>query len=253
MGTNENINKINWQIDLLKSGHWNMLKRDYKAFWNHVKEINELFKTLSPLPRDERNDIWKRLNVICEDVKRQQNREVESAKYKSKNHRDYIFGEARTAELFHWPAPSVWDVNQVKDLGAILKKVGQYFTEHKVDMIYEHKQECYERLKEISEQHTLWWGDHKKKQLVRHEDFRTRVKNNIYKNQEKYNRAADTLRNMESNKYKLQDQISSAHSDSFRDRAYGWLSELEDKISKHKEFMQRIEEWINEDEKKLTE
>jgi len=49
----------------------------------------------------------------------------------------------------------------------------------------------------------------------------------------------------------LRDKISSAWNDDFRDRAYGWLSETEDKIRDIEDSIQRIEDWIREDEEKL--
>ena len=49
----------------------------------------------------------------------------------------------------------------------------------------------------------------------------------------------------------LKDKISSAYNDGWKDKAYGWLSELEDKISNTEDHLRRLEEWIREDEDKL--
>jgi len=36
----------------------NPSKRNYASFWAQVKEINNLFKTLKPLSRDDRAELW---------------------------------------------------------------------------------------------------------------------------------------------------------------------------------------------------
>jgi hypothetical protein len=54
----ENATKIERELDVLKSGHQGFLNRRYKEFWEHVKQIHELFKTLKPLHREDRERLW---------------------------------------------------------------------------------------------------------------------------------------------------------------------------------------------------
>ncbi len=65
-----NANKIENEINSLKSVHINTFKRDYKGFWTHVREINGLFISLKPFTKEARQRLWERFSSICEDVKR---------------------------------------------------------------------------------------------------------------------------------------------------------------------------------------
>lgn len=52
----------------------------YHDFWTHAKEIVEMFKTLKPLLKEDREQLWQRYQSICEDVKRRQNEEFEESR-----------------------------------------------------------------------------------------------------------------------------------------------------------------------------
>jgi hypothetical protein len=247
----QNAKRIESELDTLKGGHWRSpLQRDYRAFWAHVKEINELFKTLKPLDRNEIGRLREKMNNICENTKNKQQQEIDNRNHKSKQHRDWIIKQAESCR----PIQFIFiqsNVEEMKDAGRRLKEIGQYLSRYKEEMTYEDKAECFERIQDVRKAQDLWWDGHKQHRQQRADDFRDRVRANIDKNKEKYERAADALRKMNASADDLRDKISSAYNDNWRDKAYGWLSELEDKIRDTESHLRRLEEWIEEDERKL--
>jgi hypothetical protein len=246
-----NAKKIESELDLLKGGHWRSpLQRDYHAFWAHAKEINELFKTLKPLDKEERERLWEKMNTICNNTKTKQQSEVDSRKYKSKQHRDWIIKQAESCRPIQFLVIQS-NVEEMKDMGKRLKETGQYLSRYKEEMLHEDKAECFERIQDVRHAQDLWWDAHKGNRQQRADDFKDRVRANLEKNRERYDKTSEALRKMRASEDNLRDQINSAYNDNWRDKAYGWLSELEDKIRDTEAHLDRIEGWIREDEAKL--
>lgn len=252
----QNAKKISWELDKLDSGHKTLLNRDYHSFWAHVKEINELFKSLKPLDREEREKLWNRMNTICESWKGHQQREINNRNSKSGNHKSWIIKQAESCRPLETIIPFLSsNVAEVKDMGRRLRETGQYLSKYKLEMTHEDKSECFERIKEVQLAQDIWWDGYKSRTGQDRErkqgDFRDRVRANIDKNKERYAHSAEALRKMNASADDLRDKISSAYNDGWRDKAYGWLSELENKISNTEDHLKRLEEWIREDEDKL--
>ncbi len=143
----ENAKTLENEILDLSSGHWSLFERQYKEFWQHAREISNLFKTLKPLKKEDRQALWERFSSVCEETKYQQKSEHEERKRKSSQHRDYIIREAESARphtLLGFAPP---DVEDMKALGNVLKRASSMLSENKKEMFGEHKQECYERIK----------------------------------------------------------------------------------------------------------
>lgn len=247
----KNAEAIESAIQSLDNGHWNLFVRQYKEFWAHAREISGMFKNLKPLRREDRERLWAEFQSICDDVKRRQNEESENRQFKSAQHRNDILREAehaRPCSLFGFMPP---DVQEMKALGGVLRNASKMLSEYKHEMFGEHKQECFALIQEIREIHDIWWEELKRHRSRRQEEFQERVRANLEKNYERLRKAADALEHQRSHVNDLHDQISSAWSDDFRDRAYGWLSEAEDKIRDIESSISQIEDWIHEDEDKL--
>lgn len=252
----KNAKKIDWELDLLNNGHRTLLTREYRSFWAHVKEINELFKTLKPLSSDDRERLWTKMNTICESWKEHQQREINDRQHKSGQHKSWIIRQAESCRPLESFIPGLQsNVAEVKDMGKRLRETGQYLSKYKAEMTHEDKAECFERIKDVQHAQDVWWDGHKRINNEHREqkqnDFRDRVRANLDKNKERYEKCADALRKMNRSADDLRDKINSAYNDDWKDRAYGWLSELEDKISDTERHLRAIEEWIKEDEDKL--
>ncbi len=246
-----NAKTIAWDIDMLASGHWDMFKRKYKDFWEHAGQISKLFKTLKPILPADREKLWDKFSSICDDVKRKQNAEHESRIFKSKQHYNEIIrqiGRARVSTLFGFSPP---DIETMKALGQELREAGNMLSNHKTEMIGEHKQECFEEIRKMREIHDAWWEGLKKQKANKHEDFILRVRANIDRNYERHRKATHALESCRRSADDLREKIATAYNDDWRDKAYVWLSELEDKIRDIESSIERIEEWIKDDEDKL--
>ena len=246
-----NAEAIDSEIQALESGHWNLFNRVYKNFWAHAKRISEMFKTLKPLRKEDRERLWGKFNSVCEDVKRRQKSEHENRKIKSEQHRNSVLSEiesARPATLFGFLPP---DIAEMKALGQVLRKAGRMLSEHKSEMWGEHKQECFHRIQEIREIHDIWWEHLKGHKTQKHEDFQARVKANLERNYDRHRKATQALESCRRHADKLRDDIASAWNEDWKDKAYGWLSETDDKIRDIERSIEQIEEWIKEDEEKL--
>lgn len=246
-----NPKAIESAIQSLAAGHWDSFKRQYKEFWAHARQVSDMFKTLKPLRPEDRERLWEKFSSVCEEVKIKQHSEHDNRKFKSEQHRSDILREvesARPCSLFGLDPP---DVEEMKALGRLLRNAGSMLSKSKEEMFGEHKQECFERIQEIRRIHEAWWAELKHHRSNRQEEFQLRVRANLEKNRERHRKATDALRRMRSHADDLRDKIGSAWNDDFRDRAHVWLSETEDKIRDIEESIQRIEDWIREDEEKL--
>jgi hypothetical protein len=94
-----NAKTIEKEIDHPKIGHWNNFRRQYKEFWDHAKEISNLFKTLKPILKEDRERLWERFSSVCDETKRTQNREREARKNDSRQKRDLV--ESKIKEAYY--------------------------------------------------------------------------------------------------------------------------------------------------------
>jgi hypothetical protein len=264
----QNAKRLNSELDRLEGGHRSLFQRDYRSFWAHVKEINELFKSLKPLDKEDRDKLWTRMDTLCKNCKEQQQKEIDNCSFKSGQHKDWIIKQVESCRPLDGIMATLSlgllasNVAEIKDMGKRLREAGQYLSKYKLEMTPEHKAECFERIKDVQHAQDVWWKgykeshqQHKEQENLSREErqraFRNRVKTNIEKNKERYAHASEALRKMNASADDLREKISSAYNDSWKDKAYGWLSELEEKIDSTEAHLKRIEEWIKEDEDKL--
>ncbi|MCC6475722.1 hypothetical protein IT157_01590 [bacterium] len=79
----ENLVTLETSIRALDAGHIENGKRNYKSFWDAAKLVGALFKTLRPLPYDDRERLWMEFSALCDDVRAQQTHEKEELKFSS--------------------------------------------------------------------------------------------------------------------------------------------------------------------------
>jgi hypothetical protein len=248
--------------------------------WDEVfrltKEIQEDFKKKIRYPsKAERDAAWQRFFNLREDAYRIKREKVEE---KSKQHYDEINRYLRDAD-YSGVQETILNIvtlgmlrttaDDMKWKGKQLREAGNLFKSVKHEMTKEHKAEIHERIVSIRESHDAFWGQYKEhleeRAKVRDEKHRAweerqerrkaakeRIRANIEKNEEKLSKARDALRRHQQRRDDLRDQIASAWSDSFRERAEGWLDEVDDKISDIEQHIDRLEGWISEDESKLA-
>jgi hypothetical protein len=239
------------EIEDLTSGHWDNFRRDYPSFWGHVKRINALFKSTKPLRREDREQLWTRLGTVCEEAKAAGQKERGEKLGQSQRHMNDIL-HAVSESCPSWIGglgPATRD--DLIAMGQRLKEAGEMLSARKHEMLGEHKQECFGKICEARKTHDAHWAGLKAEGERKHSNFQERVRANLEKNRERHRKAAEALERHRAHAEELRDNIASAWSDEYSDRAQGWLAEEEDKIRDIEESLARIEEWIREDEEKL--
>ena len=89
-----NSDRLDQEISALES------RRDgqqYRDFWSYAKQISELFKSLQPLRREDRERLWGRFSTLCSSTKEQQAVTSEKRKMGSREKRAIIEGKIHDA------------------------------------------------------------------------------------------------------------------------------------------------------------
>jgi hypothetical protein len=202
-----------------------------------------------------------RFNNIRNDLSKRSNADRERVFSVSKDWRDEIIADiewapySKFADALFFFDPTT--VEEMKQLGEQLNKASRRLSEHKDQMLREHKEECFQRIKEIRATHDQFWGEYRKQREVRQQEHRerihgvlARIESNISKNQEKKKRAEGALEHVEANISKLYGMLENARGDEYRERVDGWLAEAQAKKESIEESIRRMEEWIEQDERR---
>lgn len=244
---------------------------DWQAVFDLMKDIQADFSKIKYPTRDQRESAWQTFCSLRSDA-----HEKSRKSYQERS--DYrmidINRELREAD---WDAISdemgdmitFYTMPTTKELmrekGRHLREAGQLLSKYKHELTHEDKQEAFDRIKAIREQHDIFWGRvreaHEENQRAweskqrefeeRNNQARASIERNLEKNREQLRKAEEALERHKNHRDKLRDDIASAYSDSFRDRAEGWLDEENDKIDDIEEHIARIEGWIEEGRSKL--
>lgn len=219
--------------------------------WAKAKEIQVGFKNVRYPTRAQREAAWERFNNLRDEASERSKNEQDSRRWKSESHRSDILSQIKSARPSNMMGLHSVNIEEMKSLGRVLKQAGQMLNKYKDEMLGEHKQECFEAIREMREVHDIWWEELKAEKEKRHSDFQSRIRRNLEKNYERHRKATAALERCRNRADELRSQIASAWNDDWAAKAEGWLSELEDKIADIEESIERIEDWIREDESKL--
>jgi hypothetical protein len=233
-------------------------RQDWRPFWALAKEVQQGFNSGVRYPTKQlRQEAWKRFNALRHEGKRRADCESGHLKAKSKQHRGHIFRECRgigwsafSDNLFFFDRTTVDDM---KARGRYLANVMRYFSEHKLEMLGEDKTACHERIQEVKEEHERFWNQYREAKNARRGERAQRRRDNLEKNREKYRNAASALERFRDKASELRDKISESSSEKWIGIWSGWLSETETKIDDIEAQLRRIDEWIEEDERRLRE
>ncbi len=121
----ENLEQIAAAIKSLDSGHIKDGKRNYKEFFEHAKSVGALFKSLKPLPHEEREKLWQEFSALCDDARAQQNAEREEQKLASLELRGKL--EAQLVELAQ-SGPNAKYADDFNDFSNKMRAVREEFT-----------------------------------------------------------------------------------------------------------------------------
>jgi hypothetical protein len=162
----QNAKMMGRELDDLENGHWDNFRMDYKGFWDHVRRINDLFRTTKPFSQSDWVSLHDRQQDIIARVKHSQQEADERLEMESRSKREDVFTILKNAH-FHiygqnepemlnkardlleevkelmkngWPAPkSLFD-----GLNGLIRNEGR--------MTRDDRQACWDRYKEISQE-----------------------------------------------------------------------------------------------------
>ncbi len=130
----ENAELLNKNIISLEFELASISGRDYKIFWDHVKNINDLFKS-TRLYKDDREKLWGRHCAICDKAKRKQQEQTRRAIKTIESALSMLEVHAHRGEY-----KDFWD--KVKDVPSIFKNEGPLPKEERARLWNEYQELC---------------------------------------------------------------------------------------------------------------
>lgn len=220
--------------------------------WRLAAEIQEGFNSNVQYPeKAERDEAWQKFYSLRGELARRSKEDKDWRQHISGLHKSQILWKVGNSKPDNFFGFSIVDVEKMKMYGAKLNEAGTMLSENKHEMLGEDKQECFEAIHQMREEHNIWWESLHAEKDKRHSDFKARVKHNLEQNYERLQKAKDALGRFRDQADKLREEIVTAWSEDWRERREGWLAELEDRIIDIEQSILRIETWIEEDETKL--
>ena len=231
---------------------------DWRPVWGQAKEIQGIFSSGRRLyPNKQMHDqAWTKFNDARNQASEHARAEHEAARDKSSRWRDLIVNEAESARysaIREMYSLGSTDADDMKKMGQWLKHAGEMLSNNKQNMIKEHKDLCFERIREIRATHDQFWGAYKEAGELRHREFVQRmttklekIENNIRENYARKAKCESELLRVEDNIERLEGLIASAYSDSYREAHEGFLAQAEEKRRSVVESIDQVEGWIEQ-------
>jgi hypothetical protein len=246
-------------------------KTNWSEVWSLAAEIQETFKAVRYPTVELRNRAWERFARIRQRASEAAGEDRKIREFRSIQHQDQILTLVNLSH--HKPLVNMvffWDQTTVEDMkrwGRQLSQAGQMLKEAKHEMLGEHKRQCFDAIAEAREANDAWWSSYKRacasrweERANRHREFlakrterREKIRSNLEENRQRFAKAANALGNCRRQIDDLREKIATAWNDSYRDRAGGWLAEELDREADIERNLSRIQEWIEDDERKLRE
>ena len=107
---------IEREIESLRSGHRDLYERRYREFFQHAKQISELFKESRAVPHLDRRRLWELFSSLCENVRRDEERDKESRAGESRVKRGPIESNIREAHSWGKAARSISELRNGEEL-----------------------------------------------------------------------------------------------------------------------------------------
>ena len=273
----DDLDRLIDQLDSLVPGtpSWIIAsKTDWKRVWDLAAEIHDAFKRVSNPTRNWRESAWGRFVRIRQRASEASREDIKIREFRSSQHRDRILGLVGLSQ--HKPILDMvffWDQTTVEDMkrwGRQLSQAGQMLSEAKHEMTGGYKRECFDAIAEARKANEAWWSSYKQQNARRHvekaslaakrqrqfqtkrEELRANARRNIEENRQRLAKAADALSRCRRQSDDLRAKIANAWSDNFRDRHEQWLSEALDREADIERSISRIQEWIEEGERRLA-
>lgn len=269
------INNLSAKIGWAQPVFGIIVDSQWEEIFQLCKQIQEDFKNVRYPTKAERDIAWKRFNDLRDKAYSDWNniifdrsnkyykeimRRLETVMYSGLG--DFLIGQVLSLGLMKTTA------EEMKANGRELKEIGAYFKSVKHAMTREHKVQVFEKILQVRKSHDNFWGRYKSYQGEKSRNYeekkatweekqeksriiRTRIENNIEQNTHKLREANESLNQLERKRSELRDKIYDSNNYSWKSKAEGWLDEFDEKIRSKKDYIDRLEKWIEDDREKL--
>lgn len=247
-------------------------RHDWRPIWALCREIQEEFKGFKGFEtREARDAAWTRFNDLRTKASRRADAEKAQIAGQSDKLRIEIVHEARacywsaSADFFVGAVLGETTVEEMKKLQARLNAAGRRFSENKGYMTREHKEECFEAIKDSRESHDRFWekyneyrDERRAESQRKRENFERkrgewldRLSRNIEGNKEKLSNAFSALSRTQDRIRETESKLEENQSEKWQGIYAEWLERDREKESSIEEQIARIQGWIRDDQEKL--
>lgn len=166
-----NIETLEKRIENLSLNHGGTGEFQYREFWADADEIDGMFKTLSPLPEEDKERLWAKYTRICREIKKRQEQEWQTRRAYSKQKRDSI--EEKIKEAYSCANSAPEDTEILSRAQALLSEALTWLkdggkssdpadeTPDKGGLLREDRQACWDKWREandsiFSQRRAIW-------------------------------------------------------------------------------------------------
>ena len=244
-------------------------RHDWRPVWSLAKMIQEGFDSKVRYPsHDEHQSAWNRFNELRNLANSRAKDERSWLETKSNDHRNSILGmckslgwtplEDMTNTILFLGATTIDDMkDRQQRLGQAMKEL----KERKHEMLAVHKQECFERFQQVKEEQEDFWRRYREAREVNREKFeagreafRSRVSDNLEKNRSRLEKTQEALTRFREKVADLENKVDDeSASVKWRGIWAEWLADAKVRMANIEEQVERLENWIDEDKRKLSE
>ncbi len=224
-----------------------------KQLWADAREIQAGFNSGVRFPtREMRQECWERFQSARSALADASQRQREGRENRSLIHRDAIMGLIREAQVHGYTGDSRESIEYLKQAGQTLRRAGETLSEHKQEMLQEHKGECFAAIQDMRRDHNARWEAVKEGRERCQQERRVRIEANLAKNRERLQSCSEALARQRTREADLEAKIADSHNSNWREKAEGWLQECREKIADMETSLERLERWVEEGEQQLA-
>ena len=264
---------------------------DWKEVWKQVKVVGAAFKGVRFPSREEHQKAWDDFQRIVDEIKEKQSEERKEKQkaWDAKSNtsafwRDKIIRLAQDAKPYRSTGleaiilaiatgglsivlemimgPFDDRKSELQSASESLKQGFSLLSERKQEIMSQDKGLCFDALNEAKdyldrewtvykEERQKAWDTYQGEKQQKHQTWKNRTEDNLRKLEERRDKLASVLAHKESHLNDLQDKLSDARSDSYRDRVSGWIDEEKENIEEIQDKLRNVLTWIEETEDKL--
>ena len=248
-------------------------RNDWRPVWDICRDIQTEFNGFRGFKsREEHQAAWERFQTLRQRASRLADLEKDRFANQSERLKIDILSDARNA---YWSASADFfvgavlghtTIEELQGLQALLNSAGRKLSNNKHLMTREDKEACYAAMQDARASHDRFFEKYKElkeerrraSQQKREEyerkrlEWIDRVQSNIRRNTDKLERAQGALERTRDRIQEIEDKLRDTTSSKWEGIFSDWLSEAQSKERDIEESIDRIREWIREDESKLN-